>query len=102
VKKIVKYKLPFVNKGKEFEIPKMTMRIHRQAMEQMSEHKKMSEEQYSQMFNEKIVLLALQEVDSSITIEDVETMHPDDYIDFFGKLWNSGKTTKVVKPFRKK
>jgi len=91
-----------VNKGKEFEIPRMTLRLHREAMKQMAEHKKMPEEEYSQLFNEKIVLLSLQTLDSSVTLEHIETMHPDDYIDFFSKLWNSGRVGKGGTSFRTK
>lgn len=98
--KITKYKLPFINGDKEFEIPNLTLGIHEKAMDTIGGLGKMKEEKYSRLLNKQIMLEVLKTVDSKVTMDDITGMHPQDYLELFGAIWNSGLVRKSDKPFR--
>jgi len=88
-----KYSLDFVNKGKPFSMPKWTTKKHKAALEELlKECKGMSDEEKNDEFNYYVILQTLRQVDSSVTVEDVKTLHPEDMIQLFNDVYNAGKT----------
>lgn len=88
-----KLKLSFVNNGKEFEIPKMTVKKQELVMEEVAKQNKesMNTEKYNALLGKLMLLNSLKEVDPNVTLEDVEGLHPDDFALLFSKFWNSGR-----------
>lgn len=98
--KDMKIKLSFVNGGKNFDIPKMTVKRQEELMEEMVrieketekiEDKEKQQRIYNREFNKYLVLKTLQIVDSSVSVDDIESMHPDDFVRIFGFIWKEGK-----------
>lgn len=98
----MKAKLEFIKAGEEFEVPKMSMEVHEAVMDYMTKFDKMQELKYNRLFNKYLVAYQLNKVDSSKTIEEyfelVRSLHPDEFIELFGKIWNEGK--RVPDKFR--
>jgi len=95
-----KYKLSFINNGKEFSIPRMTVESHEQAMDEMIQYGKLPEEKYNRLFNKHLILVQLQKIDKNVTLKDITGLHPDDYLDLFQKIWDSGRSRKSDSKFR--
>ena len=92
----IKYTLKFVNEGKEFEMPPWTVEKHEKAMVnavKATKDKKMSNAEKESMVKYQIILIALQEIDASVTIEDIIEffVHPDNIIEFFNAVYYEGK-----------
>jgi hypothetical protein len=87
-----KIKLSFVNDGKPFNLPAMTVKRQEELMEEMAKlEDKISEDQYNREINKILVLKTLQAVDDNITMEHINNMHPDDYIKLFSRIWTEGR-----------
>ena len=86
-------KLSFVNKGEEFKLPTFSVEMQERLLEIMSKEntKKMSKEQENQLWNKYTVVLSLQEIDESVSIENINRMHPEDYIYLFKKIMSDGR-----------
>lgn len=93
-------KIEFVLKGKEFDLPKMTVALHEEAMGALVEFGKLPEEKYNRLFNKTLILTSLHKIDPSVKLEDISGMHPDDYLELFAQVWQSGR--KSDKGFRAK
>ena len=92
----IKYTLKFVNEGKEFVIPEWNVQKHERAMVnavKATKAKDISDSEKENMVKFYIILEALQEIDSSVTIEDVSGffVHPDNIIEFFNAVYYAGK-----------
>jgi len=89
-----KIKLSFVNDGKPFTIPHMTVTAQENLLEDIVELEKKHEkdsEIYNRELNKCMVVRVLQGIDDSITVKDINNMHPDDYIRLFNMIWSSGR-----------
>jgi len=89
-----KIKLSFVNDGKPFNIPHMTVKKQEELLEDMVEiekNYKNKPEIYNREVNKHMVKRALQTIDESVSLDDINNMHPDDYIKLFTMVWNSGR-----------
>jgi len=98
-----KIKLSFVNDGKEFILPAMTVEKQELLMEEMVPlEKDIAIENRNREMNKRMVLNILKEIDDTVTLDQINKMHPDDYIFLFTKIWNSGKelTKSDEKDFR--
>jgi len=82
-----KYKLPFVNGGKEFEIPQVTVGIYTKALEACEKYEKRGRALYDNMRHIELAYLLLKQVDSSIKREDIIAMHPDELAEFIITAW---------------
>ena len=94
------YTLSFINDGKKFKVPRMTVESHEKAMDNMIQYGKLEEEKYNRLFNKQLMLVQLKKIDDKVTLEDIAGLHPDDYLDLFQKIWTEGKR-KSDKKFRK-
>jgi len=98
--------LSFVNKGEPFILPKMTVKRQEKTFEMLAEYEKrddMSEFQKNNMVNKRLLLDILQNVDSKVSIDDIDNMHPEDFIFIVNKVMSSGRELEVAprKGFRK-
>jgi hypothetical protein len=89
-----KIKLSWMNDGKEFLLPFMTVKAQEEIMHDIVEiekkHKKDSYE-YVQEINKHIILRALQRVDPSVTLEHIDNMHPDDFVFLITEVNRGGR-----------
>lgn len=97
--------LSFVNGGKKFVIPHMTVRRQEDILKIMAdiEKKKLSEDEKNNEINKQLVYKMLKEVDNSVTMDNILDLHPDDYIFLFTTIMESGREIKSDKgkDFRK-
>ena len=108
----IKYTLPFVNEGKEFEIAPWSVQKHEHSMAKAvavtKDNKEMSDDDKENMLKFYIILETLQEIDSSVVIEDVMNFftHPENIVEMFNAVYYEGKKDiyfhKEVKPPSKK
>jgi len=85
-----KLTIPFVNKGKPFCINNWTVEKHAKALEllantESTESLKETEFQYC------IVYVALQEIDNSVSMSDVRTLHVDNLLELAKLFYYAGK-----------
>jgi hypothetical protein len=69
----------------------MTLALHEKAMDELSEYKKLPEDKFTRLLNKMILKVVLQTVDEKVTIQDIDTMHPDDFLELFSLVWKSGR-----------
>jgi len=87
-----KFKLSFMNDGKEFLIPRMTVQRQEELMEEMAKHEgKLSEEKFNREMNKRLILKTLQIVDKNVSLENINNLHPDDYVVLFTAIWDAGR-----------
>lgn len=88
-----KIKLSFVNGGKPFFVPHMTVKRQEELMESIIdiEKKYEDEKKKNQECNKVIVLKTLQVVDINVTMDDINNMHPEDFIFLFNNIWEVGR-----------
>jgi hypothetical protein len=87
-----KIKLSFVNNGKPFVIPHMTVKRQEEMMEEMVKlEKKLDGDKFNREMNKVLVLKTLQIIDKDVTKENIDNMHPDDYIELFTMIWDKGR-----------
>jgi len=88
--------LEFVNKGKPFEVPLWTVELQLEHDDYMAELLKKegmdsSNPNYGQYSNDDVIIRGLKQVESSVSIKDLRTMHPRDYLDLRDAVYNSGR-----------
>ena len=93
--KKVRYTLPFVNKGKAFVLPIWTTQKHEHAMVEAvkaTKDKKMDEKEKENMLKYFIILETLQEIDDTVTIENVTKffIHPENAVEMFNAVYYAG------------
>ena len=93
----IKYSLPFVNKGKPFEVTNWTVSKHEKAIALAIEHtkniKNMSETDKENWLKYTIIYQTLVEIDESIKIEDIKEYfsHPENLVEMFNAVYYAGK-----------
>lgn len=91
------YGLSFCNEGKSFAMPEWSVRKHEALLEEMmplDEKLKLNvikKEEYEKQYRLRMILLSLHDIDSKVTDVDLKNMHPDDFIDLWIAVYNSGK-----------
>jgi len=98
-----KIKLSFVKGNSEFEVPKMTVRRQEELMDTVKELKideTKEQVRFNREFNKYMILKSLQAVDPKVTLEDINNMHPDDFLYVFNCIWNSGREIRSDKNFQ--
>jgi len=102
-----KIKLSFVNEGKAFIIPHMTVKSQELLFSDMVKiEKKYKQEspEFLRELNKYMILRILKTVDDSVEMLNIENMHPDDFVELI-KLVNEGGrelTSSDAGNFRKK
>lgn len=82
------------NNGKPFCVPHWTTQKHKAALAQLvkeSDDKKLSKEEENDLFNYYVILQTLRQIDNTVTVEDIQTLHPEDLIELFSVIYNAGK-----------
>lgn len=90
-KEIKKYSLPFVNDGEPFDLPKWTIKKHKEVLNYCKKFEKLPQEEQDEKYQNKLIVTGLKEIDSSITEDDLEYLHPDERIQLFLAVYNAGK-----------
>jgi len=89
-----KIKLSFVNNNEEFVVPHMTVKKQEELLDDMTQIEKTmktTDPKYNREVNKHMVKRVLQTIDPSVDIDDINNMHPDDYIDLFNMIWSGGR-----------
>jgi hypothetical protein len=91
-----------VNGGKEFELPIMTVKKHREMLEEMRDEKdKMTNQEYTMEMQRRMVFKALQSVDDTVTMKAIEqNIHPTEFNELADAVWEAGRDPDDDKSFR--
>jgi len=98
-----KIKLSFVNDGKPFNIPHMTVKKQEELLEDMVEIEKKykkDSDKYNRELNKYMIVRTLQNIDENVSLDDINNMHPNDYIVLFNMIWGSGRELSDNKKFQ--
>jgi len=89
---MTKYKLSFINKGKPFLMPKWTVGKHKAALaEMMNNCSNLSDQEKEEEFTYYVIYQTLKQIDPSVSIDDIKSMHPEDVVPLFDVVYNAGK-----------
>jgi hypothetical protein len=92
------YSLKFVNEGKSFTMPGWTVAKHELLLEMMLpldeklRLKVMKQSDYDKAYRLQMILLSLHDIDLKVTENDLKLMHPDDFVELWAAVYNSGKS----------
>ena len=91
-----KIKLSYINKGKSFSMPKMTVGLNEKYLEYLAEMEKKydDEEKINREANKLFMLEVLKQIDDSVTMETILNMHPNDFLYLFNTIWQTGVEIK--------
>ena len=99
---MTQYKLKFVNGGSPFEMPEWTVGKHEKLLKTMipfDEKLKLDvlkKSDYDKIYRENMILSSLNEIDKNVNETHLKSMHPDDFIDLWEAVYNSGKRGIIV------
>jgi hypothetical protein len=94
--------MSFINKGSPFDMPIWTVAKHEQLLDEMLpldeklKLKVIEQKDYDKQYRLKMILLSMREVDDKVTERDLQELHPDDFIELWMAVYNSGKKGIVV------
>ena len=86
-----------MNEGKAFVLPHMTVEGQEKLLEiteKLKEKCKNNTKKYNREYNKQTVLYTLKTIDKNITIENINKMHPNDYVILFNTIWEKGQELK--------
>ena len=89
-----KISLSFVNNGEPFILKGITVERQEQLMDEMVKLEKKYKDKpniYTREVNKILVLKTLQVVDDKISLQDINNMHPEDFMKLFTMIWNNGR-----------
>lgn len=89
-----KISLSFINDGKNFTVPHMTVKAQENLLEdivKLEKKYKNNQKKYNTEVNKYMMMHVLQTVDSSVNLDDINNMHPDDYIKLFSLIMDGGR-----------
>ena len=97
-----KYEVPFVNEGKAFDFPPWTNRKHKEVLAKVAKYQdKLPEKELDEKYRRVLVLSALKDIDSDVTEDDLDELHPDDLLSLFTAAYLSGRKGIISKDFQK-
>jgi len=102
---MVKYNLPFINKGNPFSMPNWTTKKHEAALTEMLEEteqfkkykgdKVINQDEVDKIQNDYfkyyVILQSLREIDDSVSIDDLIPLHPDTLVQLFNAVYSAGR-----------
>lgn len=103
--KKIKYTLPFVNKGKPFEMPNWTPKKHENALANLAKYTKehnLTDKDADNEFKYFVIFETLQDIDNSVMLDDIRNLHPLDLIDLFYAVYHAGRSGIIYTDFREK
>ena len=90
-----KYSLPFVNDGKPFELEGWNVKKHKEVLKKVSvfEEKNdgLSTEDKDEYYQNALILRGLKDIDSSVTVDDLDIIHPADRTALFAAIYYQGR-----------
>ena len=85
-------KLSYINDGKEFELPKLTVEMHDEVLEEAVKfEEKFQGEKLNREINKLILFKVFKSIDKKVKLKDIKEMHPADFVYVFNKVWNVGR-----------
>lgn len=99
----MEYSIKCVLNGKPFEMTKWTVEKHEKLLDEMIPYEKLkddgklSQAAYDKKYRTLMIIISLREIDKNIKENDLEQLHPDDFIDLWITVYNSGKEGIRVK-----
>jgi len=99
---MTQYKLYFVIEGKPFNMPEWTIKKHEillnsmLPLEEQLKLKLIKQSDYDKKFRVEMILSSLREIDPKVTENDLSLLHPDDFVDLWVAVYNSGKKGVTV------
>lgn len=101
-KEIPKYEVPFVNDGEAFDFPPWTNRKHKEVLAKVAKYQNdLPEKELDEKYRRVLVLAALKDIDSTVTEDNLDDLHPDDLLSLFTAAYLSGRKGIISKDFRK-
>jgi hypothetical protein len=100
-----KYEYSFINGGKPFTLEDWDVNKHKAVLKKMAnieekysnEGKKLSDDEKDQLFQDTLILYGLNDIDSSVTQEQLNTMHPLDKSALFNAIYYAGRKGIIAK-----
>lgn len=88
-----KISLSFINDGKSFTVPHMTVKAQENLLDDIVKLEKKYKDKkiLNREINKYMVKNILKTKDSSVTLDDIEQMHPDDYAVLIGMIMDGGR-----------
>jgi len=90
-----KIKLPYINKGKAFDLPNMTVAMNEKYLDILAEKEKEfgkdNLEKINREANKHFLLYVLKQIDDTVTLDTILNMHPNDFLYLFNSMWESGE-----------
>ena len=87
-----KLSLKFVNDGKPFEVGPWTVQKHEDTMRMIAtDMKDASSEEQERSFQFYVLLVGLREIDETVTMTDIKSLHPENVVELFTLVYLSGK-----------
>jgi len=89
-----KISLSFVNEGESFTVPHMTVKSQEMLFKDMTTVEKTYKQdtpEFMRELNKYMLLRVLQNVDDSITLDDINNMHPDDFVELLTLINDRGR-----------
>lgn len=89
-----KFVLPFVNKGKPFTFPIWTVEKHEEALKHIADYtngKKLETFQAERFFKQIVLYSSLHEVDDTVTMDDVKSLHIENLATLADAAYTAGK-----------
>ena len=85
--------LSFVNGGKEFILRCMTVKRQEEYMEAVEKLEKTikDEDKRAREVSKHLVLETLKIIDQKVTLDNINDMHPNDYIELTNLIWEQGR-----------
>ena len=101
-KKLAKYEVTFVNNGEAFDFPVWTNRKHKDVLAKVAKYQdKLEEKELDEKYRRVLVLAALKDIDSTVTEENLDDLHPDDLLSLFTAAYLSGRKGIISANFQK-
>lgn len=78
-------------------MPEWTVKKHEELLEEMIplddklKLKVIEQKDYDKQYRLNMILLSLRQIDLKVTENDLQALHPDDFIDLWVAVYNSGK-----------
>ena len=91
------YSIKCILEGQPFEMPIWSVKKHEQLLEIMIPYdeklsaEKTTQKEYDRTYRLKMILLSINKIDPKVTENDLLELHPDDFIELWLAVYNSGK-----------
>lgn len=96
-----KIRLSFVNNGEEFVMPYITVKVQEDMLKDVVEVEKTFKkdtDEFMREINKYIMVRVLQQVDPTVSIKNINNLHPDDYVELMRMMNQGGRELSHDEP----